>query len=134
MRTSGAREAQGAAHSDRVVDVDEAHPAPREVAVGERTRGEVRRVLELAALAEPGDEAAAVEAHAPERLQRHVAADRVEGHVHPVSVGDLVDRLHEVGGAVVEGEVGSELAAVGEPAEVERVVEGGAVRVVHPAR
>ncbi len=95
---------------DRVVDVRVAHAD--EVEVPEQHRpGHETLVLLLDAGCEPGEDVAAVERHAPERLQRHVAAHRVERDVDAAAVGRVEHRLDEIGVAVVDRDLGAELEA-----------------------
>ena len=94
----------------RVVDVRVAHADEREVPEQHRPRHQPLVFL-LDARREAGEDVAAVERHAPERLQRHVAAHRVERDVDAAAVGRVEHRFHEVGFPVVDRELGAELEA-----------------------
>ena len=106
----GEVESAHALEHHRVVDVRVAHADEREVPEQHRPRHEPLVFL-LDARREAGEDVAAVERHAPERLQRHVAAHRVERDVDAAAVGRVEHRLHEVGLPVVDRELGAELAA-----------------------
>ena len=92
----------------RVIDVGVAHADEREVPEQHRPRHQPLVFL-LDTRCEAGEDVAPVERHAAERLQRHVAAHRVERDVDPPAVRRLERRVGEVDFAVVDREVGAEL-------------------------
>ena len=93
-----------------VVDVRVAHPDQREVPEQHGSRHEALVFL-LDTGREAGEDVTTVERHARERLQRHVAAHRVERHVDPAAGGRLEHRLREIGLPIVDRELGTEVAA-----------------------
>jgi hypothetical protein len=93
-----------------VFGVGVAHTAEREVAEQDRP-GHDPSVFRLDAGREPDEEVPAVERHAPERLGRHLAADRVERDVDAASVGGFEHGVGEIGLSVVDGEVGAKGSA-----------------------
>ena len=108
-------EAERAARTERIGDVDETDAAQIEKLPYASGRGVNVAVFELDVLTESRDQVPAVHAHALERLHRSRAAHRVERDVDAASVRELLDHGHEVVRAVVDRVIGAELAAVARP-------------------
>ena len=94
----------------RVIDVRVAHADEREVPEQHGSRHEPFVFL-FDTRREAGEDVAAVERHAPERLQRHVAAHGVERHVDTPTGRRVEHCLREIGFAIVDRELRTELEA-----------------------
>ena len=87
-----------------------AHADEREVSEQHRARYE-SLVLLFDARRKAGEDVAAVERHAAERLQRDVAAHGIERDIDAPAGGSIEYRLREVGFAIVDRELRAELEA-----------------------
>ena len=102
--------ARQALERHRVVDVRVAHADEGEVPEQHRA-GHESFVLLLDARRESGEDVAAVERHAFERLQRHVATHGIERNIDTSAFRCVEHRGDEIRVAVVDRDLGAELEA-----------------------